>query len=283
MTQLTWLVTGCSSGLGEEFIRGILSRGDKAIATSRGPISRIQKLKEAGASTYSLDVSAPKLEVDSIMSLIIQENGGIDVLVNNAGYVENGTLEESSRETILAQYETNLFGSIKATQALLPHFRQKRSGTVVFIGSMYGWGGLPSGLPYASSKFALEGVHESLKESVAHLGIKSIIFELGFFRTQVLHPNNFKSRISEIGDYDALRAGTAEFLQALQGNEPGDPKKGIKVMIDVVKGEGVAAGKAMPERLPLGVDALDLVRKKCEDTLAICKEWEHIINSTNFD
>ncbi|KAF2492811.1 putative hydroxybutyrate dehydrogenase [Lophium mytilinum] len=283
MTQLTWLVTGCSSGFGEKFILDILSRRDKAIATSRGPVSRIQKLKDVGASTYSLDITAPKTEVDAVMSLIIQENGGIDVLVNNAGYVENGIFEEVSCETILAQYETNVFGSIKATQALLPHFRQKRSGTVVFIGSMGGWYGVPSGVPYVSSKFALEGFHECLSASVAHLGIKSIIFEPGFFRTQVFHPDNTKYQPSDIGDYDALRAETTQFLQGIQGSQTGDPKKGIKVMIDVVKGEGVAAGKAMPERMPVGADALGAIRKKCEDTLAICKEWEEVITSTDFE
>lgn len=92
---MTWLVTGCSSGFGEEFIHGILARGDKAIATTRGPVSRISKLKEAGAMTYSLDVTASQAEINSIVATMIQESGGIDVLVNNAGYVEAVVMEEA--------------------------------------------------------------------------------------------------------------------------------------------------------------------------------------------
>jgi len=283
MAQLTWLVTGCSSGFGEELIHAILARGDKAIATTRGPVSRISNLKDAGASTYSLDVTASQGELNSVMSLVIQENGTVDVLINNAGYVECGFVEEASYEKYFAQFETNVFGALKTTQAVLPHFRQKRSGTIVFIGSMYGLVGVAGASPYAGSKFALEGIHESLQQSVADLNIKSIIFEPGFFRTNVLHPEHIDLRSNAISDYDAIRAEVEKLTDDMHGNQPGDPKKAIEVILDVVKGEGVAAGKAMPERLPLGPDALSAVRKKCVDTLAICNEWEDVIRSTNIE
>lgn len=94
MAPLTWLVTGCSSGLGEAFIRGILARGDKAIATTRGDTSRIRSLEEAGAKTYSLDVTASSSEIKDVVTKIISENGGLDVLINNAGYIEGGIAEE---------------------------------------------------------------------------------------------------------------------------------------------------------------------------------------------
>lgn len=119
---------------------------------------------------------------------------------------------------------------------------------------------------------------------MAQFNIKSILFEPGFFRTLALNPQNLKAhRPNAIPDYDEFSKGMAQFLEAIHGNEPGDPKKAIQVMLDVVKAEGVAAGKATPERLPLGADALDPMRKKCLDTLALFNEWEEVIRSTDVD
>jgi hypothetical protein len=116
------------------------------------------------------------------------------------------------------------------------------------------------------------------------LGIKTIIFELGLFRTKVMHPDNVKAwRSDPIADYDGLRAMVGQFVQGINGNQAGDPKKAVKVMIDVVKGEGVAEGKAFPERLPLGSDAFDTVKKARLGHLAVCDEWEDVIKSTGYD
>jgi NAD(P)-dependent dehydrogenase (short-subunit alcohol dehydrogenase family) len=165
MPQLSWLVTGCSSGLGETFVRSILARGDKVIASTRGDVSRLSALAEAGARTFSLDVTASQSEINAVVGKILEE-GPIDVLVNNAGYIEAGISEEARYEDItlytgrgiihlrdhsydsyVTQFETNFFGVIKTTQAVLPHFREKRSGTVVFIGSSGGVDGEPGAGP----------------------------------------------------------------------------------------------------------------------------------------
>ncbi|KAF2261283.1 NAD(P)-binding protein [Lojkania enalia] len=282
MAQLTWLVTGCSSGLGEAFVMGILARGDKVIATTRGDVARISALKEAGARTYSLDVTASQDEISAIV-LDILNDGPIDVLVNNAGYIEAGLAEEASYENYLSQFETNFFGVIKATRAVLPHFREKKAGIVVFLGSSGGIAGEPGAGPYCATKHALEGWNDCLRQETAHLNIKSIIFELGFFRTKMMHPDNIKFRTNPITEYDYVRELVGQFVQKMNGNQPGDPKKAVNIMIDVVKGEGVAEGKAMPTRLPLGPDVLSTMRKTCVNNLAICNEWEDVIRSTDLD
>lgn len=164
MPQLRWFVTGCSSGLGESFVRSILARGDKVVASTRGDVSRLSSLKEAGAETVNLDVTAPPSEIKAAIEKVL-EAGPIDVLVNNAGYIEAGLAEETTYEqfariprlqdslmkysydSYLAQFETNYFGVIKTTQAVLPHFREKKSGIIVFIGSSGGIDGEPGAGP----------------------------------------------------------------------------------------------------------------------------------------
>lgn len=189
MPQLTWLVTGCSSGFGEHFTYSILARGDHVIATARGAAGRLQHLKDAGATILELDVTAPQSELDIIVEDALKFYGGIDVLVNNAGYLEAGLVEDvryvfshtvspiraprvrsvflycfhltsvvvHSYERLIAQCNTNLFGAINITRSILPHFRQKRAGKNVFIGSTGGWCGVLGGGAYCMSKFALEG------------------------------------------------------------------------------------------------------------------------------
>lgn len=151
------MVTGCSSGIGDSLVRCILARGDLVVATARGDLSRLASLKEAGAAVAVLDVTAPALDLKAAVAEILV-NGPIDVLVNNAGYIEAGIAEETryvaynsvgrffrltqiSHEGYMAQFETNFFGVIKITQAVLPHFRERRSGSIVFIGSTAGISG----------------------------------------------------------------------------------------------------------------------------------------------
>jgi NADP-dependent 3-hydroxy acid dehydrogenase YdfG len=158
MAQLTWLITGTTSGLGEAFVRGIIARGDKVIATTRGDVSRISALAEAGAKTFSLDVTAPKSEIDAVIAEILKENT-IDVLVNNAGYIEAGLAEEVSYDSYVSQFETNFFGVIKASQAVLPHFREKKSGTIIFLGSSGGIAGEPGAGPVRGLMIPICGSH----------------------------------------------------------------------------------------------------------------------------
>ncbi|KAF4626142.1 hypothetical protein G7Y89_g12021 [Cudoniella acicularis] len=287
MPQLTWLITGCSSGLGEVFVRNILARGDRVIATARNGTERLASLKEAGAAVLDLDVTAAQDEIDrKITEAVSIYEGGIDVLVNNAGYIEAGMVEEISHERFVQQLNTNLLGVVDTTRAILPHFRAKKSGVVVFLGSSGGVAGEPGAGAYCASKFALEGVFECLRQETTSFGIQSVLFQLGFFRTKIMDPANIKAQgdpASAIADYTELNTIIGGFVGQMNGNQPGDPEKAVKIMIDVVKGEGVAEGKEIPERLPLGPDVLGKIRDKYTKYLEFCTEWENVIASTDIE
>jgi NADP-dependent 3-hydroxy acid dehydrogenase YdfG len=156
MAQLVWLITGCSSGFGEQFVHSILARGDQIIATAR-KLEKIQHLKQNGVDILQLDITDSQESVNATMSKALSIHGRIDVLVNNAAFIQVGILEDLEYSDWAAQFETNVFGTIKVTRALLPHFRQRRAGVNVFIGSLSGWIGHDFCGPYAGSKFALEG------------------------------------------------------------------------------------------------------------------------------
>lgn len=195
MPQLTWLVTGCSSGFGEAFVRAILARSDRVIATGRQADTKLSHLKTTGASILDLDVTAPQAEIDGKIDEALRIYGsGIDVVVNNAGYMQSGFVEEMTfvvesfprllfshqrtqqwlirkfantkrPERLNRQFSTNLYGPIAVTRAILPHFRAKQSGILVFISSQSAWRGDPSISAYAASKFALEGTPHPLSIS----------------------------------------------------------------------------------------------------------------------
>ncbi|KAK3169840.1 putative secondary metabolism biosynthetic enzyme [Lepraria neglecta] len=280
MPTLTWLVTGCSSGFGEEFVHSILARGDRVIATGRNAASRLQHFKDTGATIMDLDVTAPQADLDKKMAEALAIHGGIDVLVNNAGYIESGPVEELTPERLLRQYNTNVFGQVNLTRSILPHYREKRAGILAFIGSQAGWQGEAGTTCYCSSKFALEV--ESLQKEIEVFGIKCIIFEPGFYRTKAFSAQNFHFNVPRIPEYAEFNKGLRGFIEACDKNQPGDPTKFAERVIDVIKGEGLAEGKDMPIRLPLGSDGLEVMRRKCLETLKLCEEWEKLIVSTDY-
>ncbi|KAK0124111.1 hypothetical protein ONS95_009094 [Cadophora gregata] len=280
MASLTWFITGCSSGFGEQFVRSILARGDKVIATARR-LGSIAHLKEAGAAVLQLDITDHQANIDAVLAEALKIYGGIDVLVNNAGYISIGTWEELRYEDFLAQFDTNVFGTIKATRAILPHFRQRHAGTVVFIGSLSGWVGHPGCGAYAGSKFALEGMVESLQQEVSPFGIRTLLMEPGRFRTQLLSSQNMKTVQSAISDYSQLSSARISGLEGEDRKQPGDPVKFVEYVLDLVRGEGVAEGREVPSRLPLGKDVFDDVKRKCEETLRLLEEWKEIIRGTD--
>ncbi|KAF2281079.1 NAD(P)-binding protein [Westerdykella ornata] len=271
MPQLTWLIRGWSSRLGEALLCSILARGDKVVATTRGNVSRISALAEARAKTFSLDVTAPLPEINAVIRKVL-EDGQIDVLVNKRCLHRSWLGRRNLVSTILlSSVETNCFTVVKMTQAVLPHFREKNSGTVIFVGSSGG---------YCGTKHALDGWYDCLEQEAARLNIKSIISSSAFSVRKCFASENIKNQSTPIPDYDPVRNAVAEFVQHINGNQRGDPKEAAEVMIDVVKGEGKADGKVMPERLPLAPDCLATIRKKCVRNLAICNEWEDVIRST---
>ncbi|KUL91622.1 hypothetical protein ZTR_01365 [Talaromyces verruculosus] len=282
MAPLVWLVTGCSSGFGWAFVKQILQRGDLVIATARR-VDSLQPLKDAGAAVLQLDVTSTQETLNVIITDAIAVYGHIDVLVNNAGYIAAGAWEDTPDAEIRANFETNVFGVLKVTKAILPHFRQRRSGTSVFISSRSGWCGDPFVGPYSGTKFALEGLVESLWRETTPLGLKTLLIEPGRFRTLFLSKDHLKVRQSSIGDYADRSEAFNQMLSTEDCTQPGDVEKAVSIILDLVRREGVATGKEIPFRLPLGEDCYESIKEKCEETLRTLEEWKDVITSTSHD
>ncbi|CBF87502.1 hypothetical protein AN9378.2 [Aspergillus nidulans FGSC A4] len=279
---LVWLITGTSSGFGHEFVTQLLSRGDKVIATAR-ILSRISDLKQLGPDvvTLELDVTASQRELNDKAAEAIQVFGKVDVLVNNAGFVKFGFLEDLSEDDYIKQFKTNVFGPINVARAFLPHFRSQRSGTIVNIGSMSAWETYPGVGPYSASKAALRYATEALSQELGPTGIKTLLVEPGQFRTELLGPSNSVFVETKIPEYqDAANASFGAFRSA-HSRQRGDPVKGVARIIDVVKGEGEAAGREWPGELVLGQDAIRVIKKKCDGMLRLLSDWEGFSSSTD--
>lgn len=282
MPQLVWLITGCSSGFGEAFVSEILSRGDLVVATSRS-VDKIAHLRhQPGVSVLPLDVTDPSDILDQKIASAIEIHGRIDVLVNNAGYIVTGSLEDVTENDLVAQFNTNVFGPLRLARAVLPHFRTRCAGTLVFLGSRSGWYGDPFCGAYAGSKFALAGLVQSLRAETEPFGITTMLVEPGRFRTAFLSSaGNLGVAASKVGDYQEAYREFLGRIEAEDGRQPGDVAKGVKVIVDLVRGEGVATGREVPFRIPLGSDCLETVKETCEETLRVLGGWEEVIRSTD--
>ncbi|KAH6682827.1 hypothetical protein B0J14DRAFT_132787 [Halenospora varia] len=281
-----WLVTGCSTGFGRSFVPAILARGDKVIATARR-ISDLDYIEgNENARALQLDVTAPEDIIRQKTKQAISEFGKIDVLVNNAGYVLSGVWEEVRPEETLRQFETNVFGALKLTRCLLPHMRSRRSGIIFFMSSISGWHGVGAGGPYSSSKFALEGAAECLQKETNHLGIRTHLLVIGQFRTNILNANKKIDKLSPSGipDYEGIKQELAERHASTDGLQPGNPMLAVERILDIARSENLTETQLrnLPLRIPLGSDAIDVMRKKGQETLESIKDWDEFASSTDF-
>jgi NAD(P)-dependent dehydrogenase (short-subunit alcohol dehydrogenase family) len=248
-----WFITGCSSGLGRELSRAVLGRGDRLVATARdvSALAGLAALAPQRVRTMRLDVT----DTESVRAAVAEADstfGRIDVLVNNAGYGLAGTLEELAEKDLRLQFDTNLFGALAVTRAVLPVLRRQRSGHIVQISSVNGVMPVSGGSAYTGTKFALDGMSEALADEVAHLGIHVTIVEPGAFRTDF---NTRSLRWAEpMPDYAEFREPALAEFEAFRGNEPGDPGRAAQAIIAAV------ALDDPPLRLPLGTDAFSEIR-----------------------
>ncbi|OOQ88365.1 putative short-chain oxidoreductase [Penicillium brasilianum] len=280
MAPQIWLITGTSSGFGSQFVKEVIARGDKVIATARN-VERITHMRDLGAATLQLDVTASQDELNRKAEEAISIFGRVDILVNNAGYTQFGLLEENSHDQWFSQFNTNVFGTLNTTRAFLPHLRSNKAGVVVFVGSMVAWDGLPAVGAYCASKAAIHYAAESLSKELEPIGIKTLIVEPGAFRTELLNQASSSRSISKLEDYRVISQVVAKSFDDFNGNQPGNTVKGVQRIVDVVKGENEATGKPWPSSLPLGSDAVSVIRKKCEQTLRELEAWEDFAKSTD--
>ncbi|KAM0082593.1 hypothetical protein ACKRZS_005216 [Fusarium odoratissimum] len=278
---LTWFITGCSSGFGEALVRQLRSVGDNVIATGRNADTKLSHLKETGAAILDLDVSSSPEDIKSKVEEAWSIYNGIDVVVNNAGYILSGAVEELTQEDMEKSFQVNFHGPMNITRAVLPYLRKKGSGTLLFVGSQAGWHADPSASGYCASKFALEGAVECLSKELAIFarGLKVLIVEPGYCRTPVFNKiQHVEARVPEYAQFnEAVRQAEATLTES----SPGDPEKAVARMIELVRGTGFAEGKEVPLRVPLGSDSWSRVKTKCEETLEICQEWEDMAKSVD--
>jgi NAD(P)-dependent dehydrogenase (short-subunit alcohol dehydrogenase family) len=258
----TWLITGAGRGMGVEFARAALAAGHNVVATGRDPDTvRAAVGEHENLLVTALDVTDPHSAEDAVAAAI-ERFGRIEVLVNNAGSFLAGFFEELTTAQVRAQIETNLFGPMTITRAVLPVMRRQHSGLVISISSGAGVVGSPSGSAYAASKFAVEGWMESLTGEVQPFGIGTMIVEPGFFRTELLTPESTTFGELSIDDYDEARAGINAFWTSMNGTQAGDPAKLARALVEL------ADSAEPPLRWVAGEDVVEAVEDKARLLLA---------------
>ena len=232
-----WFITGCSTGFGRELAKLILSRGWKAVITARN-VDQIKDMAEGYENTalvLPLDVNK-KNQVSSAVAKAEKTFGKIDVLVNNAGYGYFSSIEEGEDEKIRAQFETNVFGLVNMIQAVLPGMRRHRRGHIINFSSIGGLVGFAATGFYHATKFAVEGLSESLSKEVEPLGIKVLLIEPGPFRTDWAGRSTSRTPVG-ISDYEGTVGKRMETSQEGSGKQVGDPVRGCEAIIEAVESE----------------------------------------------
>jgi NAD(P)-dependent dehydrogenase (short-subunit alcohol dehydrogenase family) len=272
----TWLITGSSSGLGRELARVVLDAGHNAVVTARNADS-VRDLAEAypdRALAVALDVTDPA-QVTAAVGEGEGRFGGIDVLVNNAGYGYRAAVEEGDEADVAALFATNVFGPVALIKAVLPGMRARRSGAIVNISSIGARICPPGSGYYAASKAALEGLSGSLRKELAPLGIRVVVVEPGGFRTDFAG-RSLQQSATVIDDYAETAGKRRKENDTAHGTQPGDPVRAARAILTAVEAD------QPPALLMLGTDALTSVRAVIDAQLAELTAWEKTSLSTDF-
>lgn len=272
-----WFITGASRGFGVLTAQKALERGDFVVATARDPQTVIAALGEhPNLLALRLDV---RLEAQAITAAqqAVARFGRIDVLVNNAGYGLLGAVEEASAEEVRALYETNVFGLLNVSRAVLPLMRKQGSGHVMNISSVGGYSAYQGWGVYGSTKFAVEGLSEAMAMELEPLGIKVTVVEPGFFRTDFLDTSSLVATRERIDDYAATVGAMREFAAGVNHAQPGDPVKLAGALLQL------ADSNTPPTRLQLGSDTVQRVRAKNQFVEKEMAEWLDVALSTDHD
>jgi NAD(P)-dependent dehydrogenase (short-subunit alcohol dehydrogenase family) len=272
-----WLVTGAGRGMGLDIANAALAAGHAVVATARNPGTVTAALAEDDdVLAVKLDVTDPA-DADAAVKAAVDRFGRIDVLINNAGNFNAGFFEELSPEEFRAQIETTLFGPINVTRAVLPVMRDQRSGLLVTISSTAGIVGQEFCTAYAAAKFGVEGWMESLTPELAPFGIRTMLVEPGFFRTELLTPESTKYAESSIEDYAERTKQTVTAWKSMDGQQGGDPAKLAKALVQL------ASQEEPPLRFAAGADAIATVEQKARDLLAQADAYRELSSNLDHD
>lgn len=271
-----WFITGASSGFGRAFAEYAIGAGYHVIATAR----RKDKLDELKAiapdkiEIIQMDVTNNE-QIGEAVKLAIEKLGQVDVLINNAGYGILGAVEETPEADLREQLETNFFGAVAVTKALLPYFRDQRKGAIVNISSMGGQMSFAGFGAYSASKFALEGLSEALDAELKPYGIKVLIVEPGAFRTELA--GSAMKRMPEMEAYSETVGNTRAFANNMHHTQEGDPTKAARAIDEALKAENT------PLRLVLGLDAVEAIKGHAENMIKEMETWKEVSIDTKID
>lgn len=263
-TNRSWLITGCSSGLGHALAQELIAQGQRVFATARDP-AQLAELVDGhdNATALKLDVTSAKDVAVAVAA--IDQAGGVDVLVNNAGYGYRAAVEEGEDERIAALFATNVFGPLALIKAVLPGMRSRRSGAIVNITSIAARLALPGSGFYSATKFAMEGLSDALRREV----------EPGAFRTEFAG-RSLQGTMTAIDDYAQTVGPRRKENDKTGGTQPGDPARAARVLVEVIGGE------KLPVRLLLGSDAVKIVGEEVDTQRREIDEWKVVSARTDF-
>jgi NAD(P)-dependent dehydrogenase (short-subunit alcohol dehydrogenase family) len=263
-----WLITGASTGFGRLLAEYLCGLGATVIATARNvdTLSDLTTRYPGNAIVLTLDVTKPE-SIEGAVKDALAHAGHIDVLVNNAGYGVTGAIEEVAENEYMPMFETNVFGLIQLTQALLPQFRERRSGNIVNLSSIGGLIGGPGWGFYNATKFAVEGFSEALAAEMEPLGVHVTVVEPGPFRTDFLGRSGVLAK-KMISDYQQTAGKLREYFETQSGKQPGDPQRAVEAIVAAV------SSPEPPKHLLLGKIALKRFRARLDAWTKELNAWE---------
>lgn len=271
-----WLITGCSSGMGRDIALEALSAGYRVVVSARKP-STLEEILDRypdHAHAVQLDVTQ-QVQIENAVSESLAVFGQLDVLVNNAGYGYLAAIEEGDEKEVREMFETNFFGLLAMTKAVLPHMRARKRGQIINNSSQAGLMSKPGTGYYSTTKYAVEALSEALFWELAPLGIRVTALEPGPFRTDWAG-RSMKRVQNSIEEYDEIVHARADMIQQTDGTQPGDPKRAAKAVVDLVQCEHP------PPQLLLGRIVLETYRDKLDSIRKMLDEWEEVTLGADF-
>lgn len=272
----TWLITGCSTGFGRFLAEAVLAAGDNVLLTARQPdvLADLAAQYPKTARTQRLDVTK-QADIDAAVKAANDAFGGVDVLINNAGFSVVGAIEELTPEEYRPLYETNLFGVIEMMRAVMPQMRKRGSGVIGNVSSVGGQVPSPGMSHYSATKSGMEMITEAMATELKQYGVRMLIIEPGLFRTAIIGSLRYPKNV--MPEYDGASGEVRRRMEAAVGNEPGDPRKAALAIIGAVNNPNAGL------RLPIGVGAVDRMKARLDAVAANLEACREIAENTSFD
>ncbi|WP_375434121.1 SDR family NAD(P)-dependent oxidoreductase [uncultured Hymenobacter sp.] len=273
-----WFVTGASKGLGLTLVQRLLAHGYSVAATSRNLEELKQVVPPSNGRFLPLHMDLGNEEsVQQAIATTISTLGGLDVLVNNAGFGQLGAIEELSDQETRKNFDVNVFGMLNVLRHAMPHLRQQGSGRVFNISSIGGFmGNFPGWGIYCATKFAVDGLTESFAAEIKPFGVNATVVYPGYFRTEFLSAGSMGKPQHPLGAYQTVRDSQTQHEQQINGNQPGDPEKAAALLIEVSEADNP------PLHLFLGEDAYQLAAQKIAAVQHDMQQWQAAATATSF-